>query len=167
MGNNEYIAMTGIFATEPRRAGYALCGNRQVPRPRARYLVCRPTPMRPGCRGAARRRLVRIVRAHARSCRWGNCAERSHHTSSLGLSVGRGIGVLAFTCALMGIMHLASPGMPTARHLLAQCQAVNVYGDCQSESGASEGTDPCVLINAVGACENRYQVEHPAHTMVK
>ncbi|SIE39824.1 Uncharacterised protein [Mycobacteroides abscessus subsp. abscessus] len=66
-----------------------------------------------------------------------------------------------------GGIHLGSLGAPTVRHVLAQCESVNIYGNCQSESSASEDTDPCVLINAVGACENRYQVEHPAHTMVK
>ncbi|AMW17830.1 hypothetical protein B5566_10330 [Mycobacterium sp. MHSD3] len=67
----------------------------------------------------------------------------------------------------MGVIHLASLGVPTVWHPLAQCESVNVYGNCQSDSSASEGADPCVLINAVGACENQYQVEHPAHTMVK
>lgn len=120
--------------------------------------------------GAARQRSRRTVGAHERSCRCGNvgnCARRSRHASSARSAVGRGITAVVFTCAFMGVIHLVSVSMPTAGHLLAQCELVNVYGNCQSESSASEDTDPCVLINAVGACENRYQVEHPAHTMVK
>lgn len=96
-----------------------------------------------------------------------NCAKRAHQTSSTGPVMGRVIGVVVLTCALMSVMHLAPPSVPTARTLLAQCESVNVYGNCLSDNSSSEGTDRCVLINAVGACENRYQVEHPAHTMVK
>ncbi|MBE5465168.1 Uncharacterised protein [Mycobacteroides abscessus subsp. abscessus] len=120
--------------------------------------------------GAVRQRLRRMVRADGRSCRCGkasNCAKRSHHPSLARPAVRCGIGAVVCTCALMGGIHLGSLGAPTVRHVLAQCESVNIYGNCQSESSASEDTDPCVLINAVGACENRYQVEHPAHTMVK
>lgn len=120
--------------------------------------------------GAARQRLRRMVRAHERSCRCGNvgnCARRSRHASSARSAVGRSIAAVVFTCVFMGVIYLGSLGVPTVRHVLAQCESVNIYGNCQSESSASEDTDPCVLINAVGACENRYQVEHPAHTMVK
>lgn len=118
----------------------------------------------------ARRRRVLRVRTHARSCRCDNashCAKRSRQTSSARPAIGHGIGAVVFTCAFMGVTHLASLGVPTVRHLLAQCESVNIYGNCQSDSSASEDADPCVLINAVGACENQYQVEHPAHTMVK
>lgn len=120
--------------------------------------------------GDAHHRLVGMRGAHARSCRCdgaSNCAKRSHPPSSARLAVRCGIGAVVFTCAFMGVIHLGSLSVPTVRHLLAQCESVNVYGNCQSGSSASEGADPCVLINAEGACENQYQVEHPAHTMVK
>lgn len=120
--------------------------------------------------GDARHRLMRMARAHAPSCRCdnaGNCINHSHGTSLVSPTVRRGICTAIFTCVFMGVIHLESPGVPTAWHMLAQCESVNIYGNCQSESSASEDADPCVLINAVGACENQYQVEHPAHTMVK
>lgn len=115
----------------------------------------------------ARRRRVLRVRSSRRCDNASHCAKRSHQTSSARPAVGRGIGAVVFTCAFMGVIHLAPLGVPTGRHVLAQCESVNIYGNCQSEGGASEVADPCVLINAVGACENQYQVEHPAHTMVK
>lgn len=125
--------------------------------------------MTPSRRSAARRP-VGMVRAGERSCGCGtagNCIKRSHPTSLAGSAVWRGIGVLVLICALIGVMHLVVPGALRVRHLLAWCESVRVYGDCQSDSSAPGEADPCVLINAVGACENQYQVEHPAHTMVK
>lgn len=71
-------------------------------------------------------------------------------------------GTLVLAAAIFGVCYTSA-----APVISAQCQTVNVVGNCEPDTLEQQSENHCVLINAAGACEDRYQVGHPAHTMVK
>jgi hypothetical protein len=46
------------------------------------------------------------------------------------------------------------------------CERVNEVGDCEElPPNQQDSGDNCVLVNALGACEDKQEVDDPPHTM--
>ncbi|WP_078313039.1 MULTISPECIES: hypothetical protein [unclassified Mycobacterium] len=77
-------------------------------------------------------------------------------------------GVVAAACAaaIAGSFHVVVPVASAAPTAHVMCERVNEVGDCEQDPPSQQDSgDNCVLVNELGACEDKQEVDNPPHTM--
>lgn len=77
-------------------------------------------------------------------------------------------GVVAAACAaaIAGSLHAVVPVAYAAPTTHVMCERVNEVGDCEQDPpNQQDSGDNCVLVNELGACEDKQEVDNPPHTM--
>lgn len=81
-------------------------------------------------------------------------------------AIMRGIVTAAFAAMIAGAFQVSAPAAYAAPSSRVMCERVNEVGDCEElPPNQQDSGDNCVLVNALGACEDKQEVDDPPHTM--
>ncbi|BAY00222.1 hypothetical protein MSTE_04930 [Mycobacteroides stephanolepidis] len=81
-------------------------------------------------------------------------------------AIMRGVVTAAFAAVIAGAFQVSAPAAYAAPTARVMCERVNEVGDCEElPPNQQDNGDNCVLVNALGACEDRQEVDDPPHTM--
>ncbi len=82
------------------------------------------------------------------------------------MAIIRSAAAAAFAVAIAGLYQVAGPAVHAAPATHVMCERVNEVGDCEQDPpNQQDSGDNCVLVNVLGACEDKQEVDNPPHTM--